>query len=101
MTVGEVIIMLKTLFIIDETGLVIIEKHWRGVTSRDVCDDFWKDVLACSSYEDIPTVKQYGRVYVVHVYRSGIFFVGIIEREVRPSLILFRVLSATFIFAYS
>ncbi len=74
--------MLKTLFIIDDSGLVLIEKHWRGITPRDVCDVFWQDVLACSSYEDMPTVKQYGRVYVAHVYRSGIFFAGIVEREV-------------------
>ena len=61
--------MLKTLFIIDDTGLPIIEKHWRGITPRDVCDEFWKDVLTFASYEDAPTVKRYGRVYVVHIYR--------------------------------
>jgi len=76
--------MLKSLFIMDETGLVIIEKHWRGITSRNVCDNFWRDVLSYPCYEDVPTVKQYGRLYVVQVYRSGVFFAAILEREVGP-----------------
>ena len=80
--VRQSVSMLKSLFIIDDTGLVIIEKHWRGITPRDVCDDFWKDVLTHSCYENAPTVAQYGKFYVVHIYRSGLFLAGILEREV-------------------
>ena len=61
---------------------MIIEKHWRDITPRDVCDEFWKDVLSYDCYEDAPTVSQYGKHYVVQVYRSGVFLAGILEREV-------------------
>ena len=28
-----------------EFSVVVIEKHWRGVTKRSVCDEFWSKVL--------------------------------------------------------
>jgi AP-3 complex subunit mu len=80
--------MLNSLFVIDETGMVIIEKHWRGITPRDVCDEFWKEVLSYPCYEDVPTVSQFGRYYVVHVYRSGVFFAAVLERETDTLLVV-------------
>mmetsp|Transcript_21301 Transcript_21301/g.44769 ORF Transcript_21301/g.44769 Transcript_21301/m.44769 type:complete len:509 (-) Transcript_21301:255-1781(-) len=33
--------MIQSLFILSPTGEVLIERHFRGVTSRTVCDIFW------------------------------------------------------------
>ena len=33
--------MIQSLFILSPTGEVLIERHFRGVTSRSVCDFFW------------------------------------------------------------
>lgn len=36
--------MIQSLFIMSKTGEVMIEKHWRGITPRNVCDFFWDEV---------------------------------------------------------
>jgi AP-3 complex subunit mu len=33
--------MIRSIFILSPTGEVLIETHFRGVTSRSVCDYFW------------------------------------------------------------
>jgi len=38
--------MLESFFIMTGNGDVLIEKHWRGLTSRTVCDHFWVCLLA-------------------------------------------------------
>jgi hypothetical protein len=40
-----------TCFIDNVDREVIIEKHWRGVTSRAVCDFFWDEVNKYESKE--------------------------------------------------
>ncbi|GAB0491905.1 hypothetical protein MMPV_003161 [Pyropia vietnamensis] len=49
--------MIQSLFIINSTGEVIIEKHWRGNVSRALCDVFWAEVVRYGSrVEDVPPV---------------------------------------------
>lgn len=36
----------------------LIEKHWRGITSRDICDFFWNEVTKYDSKEVIPSSLQ-------------------------------------------
>jgi len=36
--------MIKTLFIINEMGNVVMEKHWRGATPRTAVEVFWTEV---------------------------------------------------------
>ncbi|RHY49997.1 hypothetical protein DYB30_011040, partial [Aphanomyces astaci] len=36
--------MIQSMFIITSTGEIIIEKHWRGITNRTVCDFFVEEV---------------------------------------------------------
>ena len=36
--------MLQSFFLISKNGEVLIEKHWRDVTPRSVCDYFWDEV---------------------------------------------------------
>eukprot|EP00757_Euglenozoa_sp_SAG-D1_P010191 gene10192-3160_t len=42
--------MLHTLFILDNSGEVVIEKHWRGKIARSVVDDFWTNYATKSGY---------------------------------------------------
>jgi AP-3 complex subunit mu len=47
--------MIHSFYFISGTGEVIIEKHWRGVTVRSVCDFFWDEV---NKYENKEVSKQ-------------------------------------------
>jgi len=39
--------MIQSLFILSPTGEILIERHFRGMTPRTVCDHFWE--RACVS----------------------------------------------------
>lgn len=54
--------MIQSLFIMSKTGEVMIEKHWRGITPRNVCDFFWDEVNRHDVPEAVPPILQ------VHIY---------------------------------
>ena len=49
-------IMLQSFFLICKNGEVLIEKHWREVTPRSVCDFFWDEVNKYETKEEMPPV---------------------------------------------
>ncbi len=50
--------MIQSLFIMSKTGEVMIEKHWRGTTPRNVCDFFWDEVNRHDVPEAVPPILQ-------------------------------------------
>lgn len=50
--------MIQSLFIMSKTGEVMIEKHWRGITPRNVCDFFWDEVNRHDMPEAVPPILQ-------------------------------------------
>ena len=48
--------MIQSLFIMATVGEVIIEKHWRGITARSVCDFFWDEVNKYANKSDVPPI---------------------------------------------
>lgn len=52
--------MIRSLFVLNATGEVIIEKHCRGVNlQRTACDAFWREVARCGYVpEDVPPVMR-------------------------------------------
>ncbi|KND03535.1 uncharacterized protein SPPG_08897 [Spizellomyces punctatus DAOM BR117] len=79
--------MISSLFILDTSGKVIIEKHWRHVIGRAV-DDFLKISQASSSPYEVPPVVACEELYLHHVYRSGLVFLAVTEEEVSPLSVL-------------
>ena len=67
--------MIQSIFIISgSSGEVLIEKHWRGVTSRSCVDIFWEEVRKEANYNDVRPVIITAKHYLVNVHRSGFFF---------------------------
>lgn len=60
--------MIQSLFIMSKTGEVMIEKHWRGITPRNVCDFFWDEVNRHDVPEAVPPILQVGAAVGVCVY---------------------------------
>lgn len=88
--------MIQSLFILNSRGDVIIEKHWRGVAPRTICDQFWEEVSKASTPEEtlpvIPTTKG----YLVHIQTNGLFLLSLVQAEVAPLLVidfLYRIVS--------
>jgi len=80
--------MIQSVFILNPTGEIIIEKHYRGLLGRQLCDLFWTEASKYPNPEEVPVVIQTPRNYIVHVQRDGLFFLAILAFEVPPLLIL-------------
>jgi AP-3 complex subunit mu len=87
---------------------VLIEKHWRGKTSRSVCDFFWNEVnqydnkmvraspcihrtemkFMCFLLQDTPPIISSAQHFLINVYRENIFLLAVVVRETPPLLVI-------------
>ena len=67
---------------------MLIEKHYRGVTPRTVCDVFWAEVGKHAKREEMPPVIFTTKFYLVSVLRDDMFVVATVTNEVSPLLII-------------
>ncbi|TPX40594.1 hypothetical protein SeMB42_g03451 [Synchytrium endobioticum] len=80
--------MLDSLFILDPTGRVIIEKHWKSLISRRVVDEFWSLVKRSPTTEDVAPAIASQAHYLMHIQRNDLFFLAIVTTEVPPLSVL-------------
>ncbi|XP_026478071.1 AP-3 complex subunit mu-1-like [Ctenocephalides felis] len=78
--------MIHSLFIINNSGDVFLEKHWRSVVSRSVCDYFLDAQRATPN--DVPPVIPTPHHYLVSVQRDGISLVAACKQEVAPLFVI-------------
>merc|ERR1712216_389110 len=80
--------MIDSCFVISSNGDVLIEKHWRCVTPRTVCDTFWRERTKVPDPQDLRPVITTAKHYLVHAFRFELFFVCVVQTEVPPLLVL-------------
>eukprot|EP01084_Bolivina_argentea_P150619 263014_1 len=94
--------MIQSLFLMTNSGEVLIEKHWRGVTTRAVCDFFWDEInhrIGLENKSDMPPILQCPSggggdltsdrsCVLVHVQQEGLFVIAVVKFEVPPLLTL-------------
>lgn len=80
--------MIQSLFIMATTGEVIIEKHWRGITARSVCDFFWDEVNKYANKSDVPPILYTAKYYLVSVRRDDLFLIAALAGESPPLLVI-------------
>ena len=80
--------MIKSLFITGATGEVLIERHWRGVTPRSVCDYFWDEVNKYDQRAEVPPILHTSKYYLVSVFREDIYVIATLEKDVSPLLVV-------------
>ncbi|CAM9368351.1 unnamed protein product, partial [Phaeothamnion confervicola] len=79
--------MIKSIFIMSSAGEVMIEKHWRGVTARNVCDFFWDEVNKYPSRDAVPPIIAASSEYhLLSVYRDDTFVLAAVATDVPPLL---------------
>ncbi|KAI8977042.1 Mu homology domain-containing protein [Mycotypha africana] len=102
--------MINSLFVINKQGKIIIEKHWRGIISRQIVDVFNDECtkfmnspagsvdervnasipLKGETYftrEDVPPVLETNKYWLLNVLRNDLTWLCPVEREVDPMLI--------------
>lgn len=80
--------MIHSLFLINSAGDIFLEKHWKSVISRSVCDYFFEAQEKALTPENVPPVISTPHHYLINIYRDKIFFVSVIQTEVPPLFVI-------------
>ncbi|RHZ79486.1 hypothetical protein Glove_144g128 [Diversispora epigaea] len=80
--------MIDSLFVLNPSGKIIIEKHWRGLINRQLVDYFNEQVSNQLSHEEVLPIISTPKYQLVHVYRSGLTFLSPVSKEVDALLVL-------------
>lgn len=80
--------MIESLFVMNEGGEVLIEKHYRAAHTRAVAETFVDHVKLAPRPEDTCPVIAARNVYLVHVFRYRLFFLAALSAEAAPMMVL-------------
>ncbi|XP_071442840.1 AP-3 complex subunit mu-1 [Hetaerina americana] len=82
--------MIHSLFIINSSGDVFMEKHWKSVISRSVCDYFFDQQRRVGNGcpEDVPPIIPTPHHYLISVHRCSMFYVAVCMTEVPPLFVI-------------
>ncbi|XP_014285233.1 AP-3 complex subunit mu-1 [Halyomorpha halys] len=80
--------MIHSLFIINSSGDVFMEKHWKSVVSRSVCDYFFDEQRKVGNPDDMPPIITAPHHYLISIHRSSMFFVAVCTTEVPPLFVI-------------
>jgi AP-3 complex subunit mu len=97
---------MESLFIINSSGDVFLEKHWRSVISKSICDYFLEklkvsnaslryklnlkntlhvNMLYLKQFQDVPPVipTSFQSTNIVSIQRCGVYFLTVCKSEIR------------------
>merc|ERR1719499_1826229 len=80
--------MFPNLFILNNSGDVLIESQFCGNVKRSVLDSFWEVVSTFTNQNEVPPVIESGKYYLVNVRRYSLFFLTVVNTDVPPLLIV-------------
>ncbi|CAF3403178.1 unnamed protein product [Rotaria sp. Silwood1] len=73
--------MIHSLFIINGSGDVFMEKHWKTVVGKSICDYFFEAQSKCANSEDVPPVIATPHHYLINIFRNNLYFVAVLTNE--------------------
>ncbi|XP_003964140.1 AP-3 complex subunit mu-1-like [Takifugu rubripes] len=80
--------MIHSLFLINHSGDIFLEKHWKSVVSRSVCDYFFEAKEKAVDPENVAPVLQTPHHYLISIYRGKLFFLSVVQNEVPPLFVI-------------
>lgn len=80
--------MINSLFLISHSGDIFLEKHWKSVISRSVCDYFLEAKEKAGDPENVAPVLQTPHHYLISIYRGKLFFLSVTQTEVPPLFVI-------------
>lgn len=80
--------MIHSLFIINNTGDVFMEKHWKSVIHKSICDYFFEAQGKAASVEDVPPIIATPHHYLINIYRNQLYYVAVVTTEVPPLFVI-------------
>ncbi|XP_064648853.1 AP-3 complex subunit mu-2-like isoform X2 [Lineus longissimus] len=80
--------MIHSLFIINNSGDVFLEKHWKSVIHRSICDYFFEAQSKASTSDDVPPVIPTPHHYLINIHRNSMYFIAVVTTEVPPLFVI-------------
>jgi len=80
--------MIQSLFMVNKGGDVFMEKHWKSVVNKSICDYFFEAQAKGSNPEDVPPVINTPHYYLINIYRNQMFFLAVVQSEVTPLFVI-------------
>ncbi|XP_076436609.1 AP-3 complex subunit mu-1-like isoform X2 [Babylonia areolata] len=80
--------MIHSLFIVNNTGDVFMEKHWRSVVNKSILDYFFEAQGKAATHEDISPVIATPHHYLINIYRNNLHFIAVATTEVSPLFVV-------------
>lgn len=80
--------MIHSLFIINNSGDVFLEKHWKSVIHRSICDYFFEAQSKSASADDVAPVLSTPHHYLINIYANQLYFVAVVTTEVPPLFVI-------------
>ncbi|XP_014210371.2 AP-3 complex subunit mu-1 [Copidosoma floridanum] len=74
--------MIHSIYVINSSGDVFLEKHWKSAVARSLCDYFFDQQHKVLFSEDTPPVIATPHHYLISIYRCNMFFVAVCSTEV-------------------
>ncbi|OQV16174.1 AP-3 complex subunit mu-1 [Hypsibius exemplaris] len=78
------IAMLHSFFIVNASGDVFLEKHWKSVIHRNICEYFFEAQKKYRRLDEIPPIIHTPHHYLIIVHRSNLFYIGVVNKECPP-----------------
>lgn len=80
--------MIHSLFIINLSRDIFLEKHWKSPVARSLCDYFFDHQRKVTNPEDTPPIISTPHHYLISIFRSNMYFVAVCMTEVAPLFVL-------------
>ncbi|CAI2355516.1 unnamed protein product [Caenorhabditis sp. 36 PRJEB53466] len=80
--------MLNSLFFVNGGGDVLIEKHWKSVIHRSICDYFFDVQKKSIQPDNVPPIISTPHHYLVNVYQNNMYLVAVITIETPPLMVI-------------
>ncbi|CAD5234402.1 unnamed protein product [Bursaphelenchus xylophilus] len=83
--------MINSLFIVNVSGDIILEKHYKSVIHRSICDYFFDSQKKTERCEDVSPVIATPHHYLFNVYHNNLYLIAVTISET-PPLLIFEIL---------
>ncbi|TPP63569.1 AP-3 complex subunit mu-1 [Fasciola gigantica] len=80
--------MIQSLFIVNRSGDVCLEKHWVRVTPKSVCDAICESSVDAASSQQSAPVIELSNTNLCHIIKDELLFVAVFVNEFPPLLVV-------------
>ncbi|KAJ6228520.1 ap-3 complex subunit mu-1 [Anaeramoeba flamelloides] len=80
--------MIKSLFILNTVGDIVLEKHWQGRTGRNIISQFWNELTKENRTKDLPPIIRIRRQTLIHLRKHNLLYLVVVDQDTSPLMFI-------------